>query len=121
MGFEAEASKVSTAWRRIYPGPTADFPAELARTAPRAMALVVDEICYQPYPEMGGKRLSEVFRFSRKDQTMIEEAATRLANGTDPGVVPERYMIGAARLAFDQRLASPEVIKDNFYRELARR
>ena len=73
------------------------------------------------YEEVGGKRLAEVFRFSRKDQTMIEEAAGRLANGTDPGVVPERYLIGAARLAFDQRLASPETIKDNFYRELARR
>jgi hypothetical protein len=121
MGFDAEAAQISAAWRRIYPGPPGDFPADLLRTAPRAMALVVDEICYQPYPEMGGKRLAEVFRFSRKDQTMIEEASARLANGNDPGVVPERYLIGAARLAFDQRLASPEVIKDNFYRELARR
>jgi hypothetical protein len=121
MGFDSEATKTSAAWRRVYPALPADFPAELARTASRAMALVVDEICYQPYPELGGKRLAEVFRFSRKDQTMIEEAAARLANGTDPGVVPERYLIGAARLAFDHRLAAPEIIKDNFYRELARR
>jgi hypothetical protein len=52
---------------------------------------------------------------------MIEEAARRLSAGTDPGIIPERYLIGAARVAFDQRLARPEVIKNNFYKELARR
>jgi hypothetical protein len=52
---------------------------------------------------------------------MIEEAARRLATGTDPGVIPERFLIGAARVALEQRLARPEVIADNFYRELARR
>ena len=39
---------------------------------------------------------------------MIEEAARRLAAGTDPGVVPERFLIGAARIALDRRLARPE-------------
>jgi hypothetical protein len=122
MGFTQEAAVYSRAWRRIYSNPEQGrFPAEILRTAPRAMALVVDEICYQPYRELGGKRLAEVFRFGRKDQTMIEEAARRLATGVDPGVVPERYLIGAARIAFDERLADPEVIKDNFYQELARR
>jgi hypothetical protein len=52
---------------------------------------------------------------------MIEEAAGRLATGTDPGVVPERFLIGATRVALDRRLASPTVLTENFYRELARR
>ena len=122
MGFVQEAEAYARAWRRIYVNPqTGSFPAELLRTAPKAMALVVDEICYQPYRELGGKRLAEVFRFARKDQAMVEEAAGRLARGVDPGVVPERYLIGAARIAFDERLAAPEAIKDNFYTELARR
>jgi hypothetical protein len=52
---------------------------------------------------------------------MIEEAARRLAQGDDPGVVPERFLIGAARFALDRRLATPEALVTNFYRELARR
>jgi len=52
---------------------------------------------------------------------MIEEAARRLAAGNDPGVVPERFLIGATRFALDNRLARPGVITENFYRELARR
>jgi len=35
--------------------------------------------------------------------------------------VPERFLIGAARFAVERRLASPEAIATNFYRELARR
>ena len=122
MGFEAEARKYAAAWRRIYPAPQAgNIPAELLSTAPRAMALLVDEICYQPYQELGGKRLSEVFRFGQKEQRMIEEAAVRLGQGTDPGVVPERFLVGAARFALDNELARPNVIRENFYLELARR
>ena len=56
-----------------------------------------------------------------KDQEMIEEAARRLAAGTDPGVLPERYMIGAARIALDRRYATPGTIAKRFYEELAGR
>jgi len=52
---------------------------------------------------------------------MIEEAARRLAAGNDPGIIPERFLIGAARAALDRRLARPGVISENFYRELSRR
>ena len=52
---------------------------------------------------------------------MIDEAAQRLANGIDPGVVPERFLIGAVRVAVDRRLASPEALMRNFYQELSRR
>ena len=43
------------------------------------------------------------------------------ASGTDPGVVPARFLIGAARVALLQRRATPEVIAKNFYVELGRR
>jgi hypothetical protein len=122
MGFASEARKYARAWRRIYPSPQdGNIPADLLRTASKAMAMVVDEICYQPYQELGGKRLSEVFRFGQKEQRMIEEASARLGQGTDPGVVPERFLIGAARFALDNELAPPNVIRENFYQELARR
>ncbi|HEV7571279.1 MAG TPA: hypothetical protein VGQ21_07235, partial [Thermoanaerobaculia bacterium] len=49
------------------------------------------------YETLGNRTLAEVIRFEAKEQVMIEEAATRLANGNDPGVVPERFLIPAAR------------------------
>lgn len=52
---------------------------------------------------------------------MTEEAAKRLAAGNDPGVIPERFLIGAARYALDRRLARPGAITENFFKELARR
>jgi hypothetical protein len=60
-------------------------------------------------------------RFQPKEQQMIEEGARRLAAGTDPGIIPARFLIGATRVALDRRLARPGVIMQNFYVELARR
>jgi hypothetical protein len=62
-----------------------------------------------------------VLPFGVKEQLMTEEAAKRLAAGTDPGIIPERFLIGASRFAFDHKLARPGIITTNFYRELARR
>jgi hypothetical protein len=78
-------------------------------------------MCYRAYPSLGNRCLSQVIEFAPKEQRMIEEAARRLAVGNDPGVIPERFMIGAARFALDHRLARPGAITENFYRELARR
>jgi hypothetical protein len=122
MGFQAEAERYARAWTTLYPGPKkGTFPKEVLLTAPRAIALVVDRLCYRPFSEIGNKTLAEVYRFGQKEQRMVEECAQRMAAGTDPGVVPERFLIGAARFALDNRLASAEAIKDNFYSELARR
>lgn len=122
MGFEDEARQFEAAWRRIYPHPQAgNIPPAVLATAREAVRLVVDTICFQPYPSLGDKRLADVMRFAPKEQQMVEEAAQRLATGTDPGVVPERFLIGASRFALDQRLATPDSITTNFYRELARR
>jgi hypothetical protein len=82
---------------------------------------VVDTVCFQPYPTLGNKSLSQVIRFQAKEQQMIEEAARRVAAGIDPGIIPERFLIGAARFALDHRLARPGVITENFYKDLARR
>jgi hypothetical protein len=122
MGFTEESEKYRQAWLRLYPKPTSgSFPEVILKTAPRAIQLVVDALCYQPFSELGDKALSQAIPFEQKEQRMIEEASRRLAQGTDPGVVPERFLIGAARFALDNRLARAEVIKENFYKELARR
>lgn len=122
MGFAEEAERYGRLWTRLYPDPRGgSIPEAVLTTWPQAVALVVDTICYRPYPSLGDKTLAQVIRFERKEQQMIEEAARRLAAGNDPGIIPERFMIGAARFALDNRLARPGVITKNFYRELARR
>jgi hypothetical protein len=122
LGFEDEAKQYRRVWTRLYPNPRAgNIPPALLRNFQEVIALVVDTICYQPYKELGDKCLSQVIRFEPKEQQMIEEAARRLAAGNDPGVLPERYMIGASRFAFDNRLARPGVIAENFFKELSRR
>jgi hypothetical protein len=122
MGFPAEAERYARLWRRLYPDPrSGSMPPALLSTAPRAIALVVDAICFRPYPSLGTKSLAQVMRFGTKEQQMIEEAAHRLAAGTDPGILPERFLIGAVRFALDRRLARPGLLTERFYRELARR
>jgi len=122
LGFKAEAREYARAWTRIYPNPRAGtIPRGVLRTFPRACALAVDTMCFQPYPSLGNKSLAQVIRFEKKDQKMIEEAAQRMAAGVDPGIIPERYLIGAARVALNRRLARPGVITKNFYHELVRR
>jgi hypothetical protein len=121
-GFPAEAERYRRVWTRIYPNPRAgNIPRALLDTFKEASALVVDTVCFQPYVTLGNKSLSQVIRFEPKEQQMIEEAARRLSAGTDPGIIPERFLIGAARFALDHRLARPGVITENFYKELARR
>lgn len=122
MGFPQGAERYARLWTRMYPDARAgSLPPAVVATAPRAIALVVDEICFRPYPSLGDKCLSQVVRFGTKEQQMIDEAAQRLAAGTDPGVLPERFLIGAVRCALDRKLAGPEALTRRFYRELARR
>jgi hypothetical protein len=122
MGFGDVAEQNRRVWKRIYPNPAAgDIPRPLLDTFTKACALAVDTMCYRPYRGLGNKSLAQVIPFQPKEQKMVEEASRRLAAGTDPGIVPERFLIGAARFALDNRLARPGVIAKNFYLELARR
>jgi hypothetical protein len=122
MGFEKEAEQYARAWRRIYPNPRiGTIPKKVLATFPKACAVAVDAMCFQPFPSLGNKSLSQVYRFDKKDQAMVEESAKRMAAGVDPGIIPERFLIGAARVALDRRLARPGVITKHFYNELVRR
>lgn len=122
MGFQNEADQYQRAWTRIYPNPRAGtIPKAVLDTFEEANKLTVDTVCFRGYSTLGDKCLADVIQFRPKEQQMIEEAARRLAAGTDPGIIPERFLIGAARFAFDNRLARPGRIAVNFYKELARR
>jgi hypothetical protein len=122
LGFEKEAEQYSRAWTRIYPNPRAGtIPKQVLATFPKACAVAVDAMCFRPFRSLGNKSLSQVYKFDKKDQAMIEESARRMAAGVDPGIIPERFLIGAARVALDRRMARPGVITENFYKELVRR
>jgi hypothetical protein len=122
MGFEDEAARQRRTWLAFYPDPRqGTFPRALLESHPEAIRLVVDTICFTPYPSLGNRSLAESIRFEPKDAAMVEQAAKRLAAGTDPGVVPPRFLIGAARVALDRRYARPGVVAERFYQELVER
>jgi hypothetical protein len=122
MGFPETAARYDRAWRTLYPSTASgSIPAQLLRTSRTAIPAVVAAVTETRYPTLGGKSLREVITFEPRHQRMIEEAAGRLATGTDPGVVPERFLIGAVRVAVERRLASPEKLMRAFFAELARR
>ncbi len=122
MGFADDARLFRSIWLRTYPRPSpAALPAPLLHTFDVACGAVLRAVCDTAYPSLGSRTLSQVLRFQPKEQHMVEEAARRLAQGDDPGVVPERFLIGATRFALDRRLAGPEELTRTFFRELARR
>ena len=122
MGFAERAAAYRRAWRQLYPSTAGTtMPRELLATWRSAVPLVVDAVCYTRFASLGDKALREVIFFEPRHQLMIDEAAVRLAKGNDPGVVPERFLIGAVRVAVDRRLAPPDRLMRNFYVELSRR
>lgn len=123
MGFKREAEVYNRMWQRLYPNARAgNIPTELLETFAEAKRLVVDTVCYTPYKALGDRTLAQATgNFSLKHQQMVAEAGQRMAKGNDPGIIPERFLIGASRYALNRRLADPNTITKNFYRALARR
>jgi hypothetical protein len=122
MGFGEEAERYESLWTKIYPDPRAgSLPRQLVDTFGTAHRAVVDVLCFQPFAELGKRSMADAIKFGVNEQQMTLEAAERLAAGTDPGILPARFLIGAARSALDRGLARPGVITKNFYTELARR
>jgi hypothetical protein len=121
LGFASEAKGYERLWRSLYPSGETALPTVLRRKLSETIALVVDTICFQPYPALGSLRYADVVPFAPRHQVLIEEGASRLARGIDPGILPARFLIGAARVACERNLARPETIQKNFYAELTRR
>jgi hypothetical protein len=122
MGFPKEAQAYDRLWNRLYPAPQrSNIPPAVLQTFPKANRLVVDTMCFQPYRQLGGKRLVDVVRFLPAHQAMVAEAAQRIATGVDPGIIPARFLVGAARWALVQKLAAPQKIAADFYKALISR
>lgn len=122
IDFAPEAEAFERGWRALYAPSTAErLPADFRASFPKAAAETVEALCFEPHPAYGGKTLAAVTCFRRQDLSTVREAAERLAAGADPGIVPERFLICAARDALERRIASPERIAANFYDALAGR
>ncbi|MDY7014843.1 MAG: hypothetical protein SVX43_14815 [Cyanobacteriota bacterium] len=122
LGFPKTARRYVRLWQRLYPNPRAgNIPSQMLATFRQANQLVVDTVCFTPYAELGNKTLAQVIGFQPQHQRAIAEAGKRLAAGNDPGIIPERFLIGASRWAMERQLAEPRVITKNFYRALAKR
>ncbi len=122
IGFPREADELTRAWSALYPPSVATrVPRFLKDSFPKANRLTVDTICFQPHPSYGNRPLAGVTRFRQQDGETVREAAERLAAGTDPGILPERFFIPAVREALSRGLAPPDRLADNFYKALTRR
>jgi len=122
IGFEAEAARIDAAWQRLYPRALrARLPEPIAGSFEAAADTAVSVICFRRYAELGGQSLVQTVAFSRRDQALVEEGAARLARNRNTGILPSRFLIAAARTAFDRRLAPPDAIARNFYQALVRR
>ncbi|KAM3098077.1 hypothetical protein ACKFKG_06545 [Phormidesmis sp. 146-35] len=122
LGFDRLASDLARVWQRLYPRITPDqIPPFFMKTFYPAAEMVVDTLVFQPYAQFGNKSMAQVIDFTPAQLDLIEQAGRRLAAGSDPGAIPVRLMVSAARFAIDQQLATPQAITDNFYRMLGRR
>ncbi len=122
LGCAPLAADLYRVWQRLYPRITpADIPPWFMKTFDRAAEMVVDTMVFQPYRQFANKSLAQIIQFGPAQMAMIELAGQRLAAGQDPGTIPLRFMISAARFALDRQLATPQTITDNFYRTLGRR
>jgi hypothetical protein len=122
MGFGDKSAMFRRLWLRLYPATSfGTLPKSLLDRFTEVARAVVDIICFEPYPQLGGKRLADVVLFEDVHERMTHEAAERLAQGIDPGIIPARFLVGATRVAIDRRLAPPAKIARNFYSELVTR
>jgi hypothetical protein len=122
LGFNQMASELARVWQRLYPRIGASgIPPQFMKTFYPAAEMTVDTMVFQPYPQFGSKSMAQVVDFGPAQMDLIQQAGRRLAKGEDPGTIPVRLMISAARFALDCRLAKPQTITDNFYRILGRR
>jgi hypothetical protein len=115
LGFNQMASELARVWQRLYPRIGASgIPLQFMKTFYPAAEMTVDTMVFQPYPQFGNKSMAQVVDFGPAQMDLIEQAGRRLAKGEDPGTIPVRLMISAARFAS----GLPSGKTPNHYRQL---
>jgi hypothetical protein len=122
MDFPREAAAYEAVWRKLYRGlGRGSIPQALIDTFEDASSRVVQVICFQGYPQLGGRSLRQILPFGPREVERIRSAARILARSPVPASrLPPRFLVGAARIALDRQLAPPRAIAKNFYQSLSR-
>lgn len=121
IGFGADARAFRGAWDQLYPASAWRMvPAWMRDKLPEQIDAMLDALCFEPFDEYGGKSLTDVIRFDPRHVALVREAAERLETGTSTGVLPERFLIAAARVALVRKRTAPERIHRSFYETLGR-
>ncbi|MGA0594628.1 hypothetical protein [Enterovirga sp. CN4-39] len=121
IGFGEDASAFRRAWDQLYPASVwRKIPGWVTERLQQQIDTTLDAMCFENFDEYGDKALAQVIRFEPKHATLVREAALRLEAGTSTGVLPERFLIAAARIALVRKRTDPEVIHRNFYDTLGR-
>ena len=121
MGFAREAEQFHATWRQLYPGEAYhDLPEAFGKTLKRGIAAMVEAICFTAQAEYGGKQLSKVVSYSVDDKVLVAEAASRLVEGMNTGILPERFLIAASRQAIASPGVQTGVVARNFFKSLGR-
>ena len=101
-GFSDEAAELRSRW-------TARFPRHAMGAFEHETEEVVSAFLEGPYPELGGKALTEVLSFSRADQNAAVETAERILQGREPLRGAIRPLLAGAYLAFAR---NPKLYED---------
>lgn len=121
IGFSGDAAAFRHAWDALYPASAwTRVPTWIRAKLTQQIDAVLDAICFEPCGEYGGRALHQVVCFEPKHAALVREASERLQSGTDTGVLPERFLIAAARQALVQARTAPSIIHRNFYDALSR-
>ncbi|MCL4671383.1 MAG: hypothetical protein KJZ64_00255 [Sphingomonadaceae bacterium] len=121
MGFGEDAKSFRAAWDALYPPSVwRTLPEILRKDLPKQIEAAVEAMVLTPMPELGDKAMIDVVHYQPRHAQVTAEGAERLESGLSTGVLPERFLIGAARLALARGKASPEAITRNFYATLER-
>lgn len=121
IGFGEDAQAFRRAWDMLYPASIWKLvPGWVRAKLPKQIDAALDAMCFTTFKEYGGRALADVVRFQPTHATLVREAATRLESGTDTGILPERFLIAAARIALIRKNVAPEIIHRNFYKTLGR-
>jgi hypothetical protein len=122
VGFPGDARTIRSVWSRLYDraSSSAALPQALVGTARALTSEVVDEIAFQPRRGLAGHRLVDVLPFGAADEGRIRRAAEALGKGQPMPAVPPRFVVGAARYAFERGEAAPDAISRAVTRHLTR-
>lgn len=109
MGFEADAERLKTAWKKLYQSASPiRFPVKLLRTANAVIPKVVDEIAFQPRRNLAQRSLVDIIPFTIQDEAQIRSGAKVLLAGKVPANLPPRYLVSASSYALETGQISPQ-------------